>query len=257
MTAIRVDAGRCWSWIVEGWKLFAQAPGIWILLLLIYLTILVVLSLIPFVGTLTHVLLNPLLIGGMLYGAAAQARGKPLEIAHLFQGFQDPERMGQLVVIGTISVACYMLIKLVVLVLLGGGALTGVALDTMETNITPNAIGVLFIGACLIMLLIAITVGMLTTMALFYGIPLVILGGQNAWPAAQDSVTACWINMLPMLVLGLIYLVLIVLAALPLGLGFLVLGPVTICAMYASYREIFEGSPASINLDKRMRATTR
>ena len=73
----------------------------------------------------------------------------------------------------------------------------------------------------------------MVTMALFYGIPLVMLAGQNAWPAALDSVAACWINMLPMLVLGLIYLVLIVLAALPLGLGFLVLGPVTVCTVYA------------------------
>jgi len=37
MTAMRVEAGRGWGWIVEGWRLFAQAPGIWIVILLIYL----------------------------------------------------------------------------------------------------------------------------------------------------------------------------------------------------------------------------
>ncbi len=250
MTAIRVDAGRGWGWIIEGWRLFAQAPGIWMVLLLIYLGISVVLSLIPLVGMLAHALLNPLLIGGMLYGAAAQARGESLEVAHLFRGFQDQERMGPLVLLGAISVAGYVLIGLVVLVLLGGGALLGAALNTTETNMAPDAMSGLFIGAGFIALLITLTIGMLITMALFYGIPLVMLSGQNAWPAAQESITACWINMLPMLVLGLIYLVLIMLAAVPLGLGFLVLGPVTVCTVYASYREIFEAAPAPIRLSK-------
>lgn len=75
MTMMRVDAGRGWGWIVEGWRLFAQAPGIWIVILLIYLGISVVLSLIPFVGGLAYMLLSPVLVGGMLYGAAAQTRG--------------------------------------------------------------------------------------------------------------------------------------------------------------------------------------
>ena len=45
--------------------------------------------------------------------------------------------------------------------------------------------------------------------------------------------------MLPLLVFGLIYIVLAAVAMLPLGLGFLILGPVTACAAYASYREVF------------------
>lgn len=251
MTALRVDAGRGWGWIVEGWQLFIQAPGIWMVMMLLYLGISMVLSFIPFAGTLAHALLNPLLIGGMLYGAAAQARGERLEIGHLFRGFQDQERMGPLIVLGAISVAGYLLIGLVILLFVGGSVATGVVLDNAGMGISPEAIGGLFIGAGLIVVLIVLTIGFLITMALFYGVPLVMLTGQNAWPAAQDSIAACWINMLPMLVLGLIYLVLIVLATLPLGLGFLVLGPVTVGTVYASYREIFEASPARINLNKR------
>ena len=37
MNAMRVDAGRGWGWITEGWRLFAGAPGVWIVILLIYL----------------------------------------------------------------------------------------------------------------------------------------------------------------------------------------------------------------------------
>ncbi len=240
MAMMRVDAGRGWGWIVEGWRLFAQAPGIWIVILLIYLGISVVLSFIPFVGGLASMLLLPVLGGGMLYGAAAQARGEPLEIAHLFRGFQDQERMGPLVMLGLISLGGYVLMALVLAVFMGGGLMMGATLDTTTgTIIPPEAMGGLLAGAGLVALLIILIIGALMTMALFYGIPLVMLGGQNAWPAAQDSVAACWMNMLPLLVFGLIYLVLAVVALIPFGLGFLILGPVTVGAVYASYREVF------------------
>lgn len=250
MTVIRADAGRGWGWIVEGWQLFAKAPGIWIVIMLIYLGISVVLSLIPFVGMLAHALLSPVLGGGMVYGAAAQARGETLEIGHLFQGFQDQERMGPLVLLGLIGVAGYVLMGLVVMVFLGGSVFVGVALDSMGTNMPAEAMGGLLAGAGLVAVLIVVVVGFLVAMALFYGVPLVMLAGQNAWPAAQDSVAACWINMLPLLVFGLIYLVLAVVAIIPFGLGFLVLGPVTVCAIYASYRDVFGEAPSRVNLAK-------
>jgi len=250
MTAIQVDAGRGWGWIVEGWQLFAKAPGIWIVILLIYLGISVVLSFIPFVGMLAHALLMPVLVGGMLYGAAALARGENLEIAHLFRGFQDQERLGPLVLLGLISLAGYVLIALVVIVFMGGGVILGASLDTTGAIVPPEAMGGFLAGAGLIALLIILVIGFLIVMVQFYGIPLVMLAGQNAWPAAQDSVAACWINMLPMLVFGLIYLVLAVAAAIPFGLGFLVLGPVTVCAVFASYQDVFGEAPARVTLAK-------
>jgi uncharacterized membrane protein len=38
---------------------------------------------------------------------------------------------------------------------------------------------------------------------------------------------------------GAVWLGLSILAAIPIGLGFLVLLPVTICALYCSYRDIY------------------
>ncbi|MCB1771015.1 MAG: hypothetical protein KDJ31_15160 [Candidatus Competibacteraceae bacterium] len=251
MTAIRANAGRGWGWIVEGWQLFAKAPGVWIVILLIYLAISVVLSLIPLVGMIGHTLLNPVLAGGMLYGAAVQARGENLEIAHLFQGFRDQERMGPLVMLGLFSVGGYILMFIVFMIFVGGSVATGIALDSAGANVPNEAMGGILAGVGLIVMLIVVTIGILITMALFYGVPLVMLGRQNAWPAVQASIAACWINTLPLLVLGLIYIALAIVAIIPLGLGLLVLGPVTACAIYASYREVFEETSSSgINLAK-------
>lgn len=251
MTAIRADVGRGWGWIVEGWQLFVKAPGVWIVILLIYLAISVVLSLIPLVGMIGHTLLNPVLAGGMLYGAAAQARGEKLEIADLFQGFRDQERMGPLIMLGLFSVGGYILMFIVFMIFVGGSVATGLALDSTGSNVPNEAMGGILAGVGMIVMLIVVTIGILITMALFYGVPLVMLGRRNAWSAVQASIAACWINVLPLLVFGLIYIVLAVVAVIPLGFGLLILGPVTVGAIYASYREVFEETPsAGINLTK-------
>jgi hypothetical protein len=134
MMAIRAEAGRGWGWIVDGWRLFAKSPGVWVVILLIYLAISVVLSLIPLIGLIGHTLLNPVLIAGMIYGAAAQARGETLEIGHLFQGFRDQERMGPLIILGVFSIAGYVLMLLTIGLFVGGSIATGVVLDNTGTG---------------------------------------------------------------------------------------------------------------------------
>ena len=103
----------------------------------------------------------------------------------------------------------------------------------------------------MVLMLVELTLWAVMLMAMFYAIPLVMLGRQDAWPAVQDSIAACWINMGPLLVFGLISLVLAFLAIIPFGLGFLILWPVMLCAMYASYREVFpEPTPTRVSLRK-------
>ncbi len=252
MTAIRAEAGRGWAWIVEGWQLFAKSPGIWVVITLIYIAISMVLAIIPLIGTFAHALLNPVLVAGMLYGAATQARGEPLEIGHLFQGFRDQERIGPLLILGLLSIAAGVLMVIVLGLFIGGSAATGIVLESTGTPVPTEAMSSIVAVVGLMVALICMTIGLLVAMALFYGIPLVMLGRQNAWPAIQASIMASWINVLPFLVFGLIYIVLAFVAVIPFGLGFLILGPVTIGAIYASYREVFEEptQPTGVRLAK-------
>jgi uncharacterized membrane protein len=55
----------------------------------------------------------------------------------------------------------------------------------------------------------------------------------------QESFFGCLKNVVPFLVYGLIGLVFAVLASIPVGLGWLVLGPVLIGSLFASYRDIY------------------
>ena len=235
--ARQVEAGRGGAWLVAGWQLFLQAPAPWIVMTIIYLAIGVVLSLIPFIGTLANTLITPALMGGMLYGAAMLTQGGRLEIAHLFCAFQDQRRLGPMLTLGALLVGAFFITLLLVAGLAGGTLLSSDYLAGMNEN---RMTGMLF-GMGTVAILFILLVMLVISMALFYAVPLVMLAGREPWQSLQDSVVVCSANFLPLSVFGLVYVVLAVLATLPLGLGFLVLIPVTFGAIYASYRDVFPG----------------
>lgn len=234
MTARRVDSSRGWEWIVEGWRLFMKAPGLWIVMLLIYVIIGILLSFIPLLGSLAYTLAMPALMGGMLYGAAVLSQGGQLEIPHLFRAFQDQDRLGPMLVLGVLLLVAYIVMALVV-----GGAMVGWMAGTGMTHMNEDiAVNMAMrVGPVVILLILLICLAI--AMGMFYAIPLVMLASKSPWQSIQESFSACLLNMLPLLVFGLIYLILTFVAALPMGLGFLVLGPVTFGAIYASYKDIF------------------
>ena len=159
--------------------------------------------------------------------------------------------MGPLVLLGLISLAGYVLMGLVAVGFVVGGIASGAVLDNPGQEITPEMIEGLFGVGAMVLVLVELILWAVMLMAMFYAIPLVMLGRQDAWPAVQDSIAACWINMGALLVFGLIGLVLAVLAMIPLGLGFLIVWPVMLGAMYASYREVFpEPTPTRVSLRK-------
>jgi uncharacterized membrane protein len=139
--------------------------------------------------------------------------------------------------LGALLVGALVIMLLLVAGVAGGALLSSGHLAGMNEN---RMIGMLF-GMGAFALLFILLVMLVITMALFYAIPLVMLAGREPWQSLQDSVVVCSANFLPLSVFGLVYIVLTVLAALSLGLGFLVLIPVTFGAVYASYRDVFPG----------------
>jgi uncharacterized membrane protein len=58
----------------------------------------------------------------------------------------------------------------------------------------------------------------------------------------KASFVGCLKNIVPFLLYGVVMIVLCIVAAIPAGLGFLVLGPVAVASMYTGYRDIFAPS---------------
>src|SRR6476619_1074031 len=76
------------GWWGESWRIFCAAPGTWLGMFVLFVVISVALVLVPVVGSLVHTVLTPVFAGGAMLGCHALARGEPLRVSHLFEGFQ-------------------------------------------------------------------------------------------------------------------------------------------------------------------------
>jgi len=76
-------------------------------------------------------------------------------------------------------------------------------------------------------------------MATWFAAALIAFHEMSAVEAMKSSFAACLKNFLPFLVYGLILLIPSLVATLPLGLGWLVLGPVVAASIYTAYRDIY------------------
>jgi len=223
-------AGHGWRWIAEGWELFKRQPGMWIGIILLFAVIMIGSVLIPFVGGLLLSLFGPVFAAGIVIGCRSLDGGGELEIGHLFAGFRS--HAGTLIGVGALYLAGSLVVMLVV------GLTMGVGMGAMMGQGDPEsmqALGATFLLAMLIMTALLLPL----VMAIWLAAPLVVFHEHGAVDAMKGSFTGCLRNILPFLVYGVIMLVLMIVASVPLGLGWLVLGPVMAASVYTSYRDIY------------------
>lgn len=226
-----VGAGQGWAWIADGFGLFKKAPGIWIALVIVLLVILVVLAFIPLLGAVATFLLLPAFTGGLMSGCRTLQGGGELELRHLFAGF-DKAHAGNLILLGALAIGGWVIVMLPVIAIVGAG--------TLFALISGDAAGAAAMGGSFVLAwLIATALSIPIYMALWFAPALVVLRGMTAVAAIKESFLGCLKNILPFLVYGIVLVVLGIVAAIPLGLGWLVLGPVVIASVYVGYRDIF------------------
>jgi len=225
-----VDAGQGWAWILSGFELFKKNPGNWIVIAIILFVIMMVLAFIPFLGAIATFLLMPVFTGGLMLGCQALVRNETLEINHLFAGFKT--QTGNLVALGGISIGAWIVIMIPVMLIVFFGAYFGASAGG------PAGIGGMGVSFVLAMLIV-FGLSILIYMALWFAPALVVLRGSAPMEAIKLSFGACMKNIIPFLVYGLVVLVLSIVATIPFGLGWLVLGPVLGASVYTAYQDIF------------------
>ena len=225
-----VGAGQGWTWIADGFGLFKKAPGMWIALVIVLLVILIVLAFIPVLGAVATFLLMPLFVGGLMLGCRALQSGGELELGHLFAGFKT--HTANLIVLGALAIGGWIIVMLPVIAIVGAGAMFGM--------MRGDAAGAAAMGGSFVLAwLIAMALSIPIYMALWFAPALVVLRGLAPAAAVKESFLGCLKNIVPFLIYGLVMVVLGIVAAIPLGLGWLVLGPVAIASVYTAYRDIY------------------
>lgn len=225
-----VPAGNALEWLKRGWAIFVANPGVWVAMTVLLILIFLGLSIVPLIGQLAAHLLTPLLGAGLLVACEKVSNRQSIEIPDLFAGFK--RNTGSLVMLGVLYMAGMLVIFLAVTIMIGGSVAGGMMMGRSA------GLGVAMGGVVLAMLL-SMLLSVPLVMAIWFAPALVVFNGMQPIPALKASFNACLKNMVPFLVYGLIALVLCFFAALPVGLGFLILAPVLAGSLYASYRDIF------------------
>lgn len=225
-----VDAGRPVEWIKAGWQLFVKNPGVWIAEAVIAGVILVVLGMIPVLGQLASNFLFILFGGGLLLGCKSLAEGGELRVDHLFAGFK--QNTGGLVMVGVFNVVGMAIIFGITFAIGGGSVASGALMGGAGIGVA--------LGGMLLAALVGLALLVPLAMALWFAPALVVFRNVAPLEAMKASFRVCLRNVWPFLVYGVILLVLFVVAAIPLLLGYLVLFPVVIGAQYASYVDLYE-----------------
>lgn len=229
-----LKAGQGWEWIKQGYALFMKAPLLWIVLLVICVVAAVALSNVPVVGEPLVNLLMPVVLVGLMAGCKALLQGEELELAHLFSGFQ--QHTTQLVTLGGIALVGQFLI-FGLMMLVGGAALVGILMSG-QPDVDPDAMMQAVTGAGFAVLL-GITLFSVLVMAMQFAPLLVYFNKVTPLLAMQLSLRAFLNNVGAMLVYGMTFIMLAILASLPMMLGWLVLLPLVFTSLYASYCDIF------------------
>ncbi len=236
MQARTVDVARGLAWFTCGWRVFMHSPGLWIALGLALFILWAVLALVPLLGPLVSALVTPVLGGGLLYAAREADSGRALDIAYLVQGFKERDRLNGLLALGAVALAAVAVSAIIFFVLVGGSMMAMMAAGGAHPkHLAPFGMGVglASLGNLAIELLVA--------MALVYAVPLVMFQGIPAGEAMRSSFFACLHNFLALLVFGVIYFFIALLASIPFLLGWIVLLPASVGMLYCSYKDLYEG----------------
>lgn len=206
----------------------------WVTLTLVLALIWMLLFAIRLIGPLLFNLLSPVFFAGFMIGCRDLERGRELELAHVFAGFRS--HAAPLVTVGGVYLVG-MIVILGLIFLTAGGSMLPTALSGKHADMAAVAAAVRGLALALI---VAFVVYIPLLMAVWFAPLLVAFHGMPAVPAMKLSFQACWRNLLPFTLYGFVVLILWFLASIPLLLGLLIVLPVVLCSIYASYKDIFE-----------------
>lgn len=229
------------AWWGESWRIFCAAPLAWIGIFVVFGVLSILLMKIPIIGSPAHAVLTPVFAGGVMLGCHALARGRPLSVAHLFEGFRG-DHVAPLLTLGLMWLA--VLIGVAVLIVGTAFLALGIAGVAALVNFASSPIDYYFAlttaGVWIVVIaLVALMLLLLAAMAYWFAPALVVLNGEPPLSALSKSFSASWRNFGAFLLYGVIYVGLAIAATIPLFLGWFVLGPMLVGSCYAGWRTIF------------------
>jgi len=234
------SAGAAWAWLKSGFSFFKVSPLFWIINMIIMFILMVILGLIPVLGTIATSVLNPVFMGGLMLGTYAIAKGNKMTVSHLFAGFS--QHAGKLITVGVLYLLGIIVVMLITAVIayLTGGFDGFVTLMSAQVGQSPDPDQVLAAYSSLKVAGLFYFIMLFPLMfAIIFSPALVVFHDMKALEAMKLSFKGSVKNILPLIVWFILIMIFIILGVIPIGLGLLVVFPVIIASTFAAYKMIF------------------
>lgn len=230
-----VNAGEGVNWISQSWSLVKEKLGMWILINIVLFAVFFIISMIPYLNLLVS-FISPIFIGGIIAICENQRKTGKAEIGLLFAGFQN--KFGTLFAVGAIYFAVF-LVGMIIAFIIGGYAIFGLLIERNQ-YVSPSDMAILESSGTFFVAIIIIIVASSVGTALTWFAPALVMNHDFTVGAAiSASLQAVKKNILPGLLFFIVLSILMIISAIPLGLGLLVSMPIMYVCYYSSYRSLF------------------
>lgn len=261
MSHRKLEASRGIEWIRGAAELLLKNPTPFALMGLI----LAVIGFVPLLGGLAILILGPALYGGLVFAAARQERGEPIEVGNLFEAFRQEGKVGRMVMLCLPNVALLLVVMVLVVVALVGFGLAAALATAANSGELPSMqalLGSIGVGGLMMFAIILIPLALAVAALLFVSVSRVMLQDVEPFSAMKQSFKACFdnigafliavisIGVLRLLIMLLLSSVSGVLAALVIGV---VIEPLLATTGYKAFRDLYgdtealEADPGSTN----------
>lgn len=241
MTIRNVSAGNGINWFGEAFALVRRNPGPFAIMGLIV----AVIASVPVLGGLALVVFGPALAGGIVYAAREQANLRTVEPMQLFRAFQQPGKLGPMVLLCLPGAAAALLIVMLLVMFVGTALLSAGIAAATESDATA-AIG---IGGSGILFALLVFVTCLAAWALtLFAVPRVMLQDAEPFEAMRDSFRASTANAGAFIAFALVvwlvgFLIVVLIGGLSMALANLLattlLTPLIAVGSYRAWRDVY------------------
>ncbi len=229
------------DYISESFRIVNKNVGGFIGFTFIYLLIVIVMGLIPIIGSIGNLLISPPLAVGFYIVAKKIKDGESTEFGNFFDGFKF---FGDLVVVALLTLVVMLVIMIPIFVVMG---MTMANIDVSANDV--EAFGDIMAGSNVLLILLAFIPLLYIGIAYVWSAMLVVFRGMKGWEAMETSrklITKNWFMMfLYVIVIGLIGSLGVIL----FGIGLLYTIPVYMVAAFVAFDDIVGSGSDDSDLD--------
>ncbi|MGH8582703.1 MAG: BPSS1780 family membrane protein [Gammaproteobacteria bacterium] len=222
------------AWYRSGWGLFRKDPITWALFTVMWAVLVLALFQVPLLGAVMAWAMTPAIYAGYLYAAQDLSAGRTIGTEQLLRGLKQRDTRMRLLTVGAITLLIYLLGAVVLFT--GPSTPAG---TSVTTEAAAHGMGLALIINYALRILLMSMASVLGVIAFIYACPAIIFTGAEPIEAVVTSIETCYTYWRATLSFMLVFTALAIPALATVGLGLLVLMPVSCCAAYAAYRSIF------------------